>query len=356
MQIDKQYIFIGYLFCFYYCLAKLIVVYKNRLWVLPMENCIYLQRISLQGKFRLACDLRTCPDLSMILQNINGWTWSETLSIWHMPYYENHLAYLQKRFGHLAVFHDLDLAEQRLLTLKETSNLTAYPVPEAFYQQMRQKRYSENTQKTYASVLSKFLAYYHNTLPEKLTEQQVRDYMVYLVDKVQCSASYQRQVINAIKLFFQMVVHQPLSELAVTAPRRKKLLPVVLSEAEVASLLSQVTNLKHKALLYCIYSAGLRRNEVLELTVADIDSARHCIMVRAAKGNKDRVTLLSNRCLFLLRDYFRAYRPQHYLFEGAEGGKYSATSLRKIFYRALAASKITKKASLYTLRHYVPTY
>ena len=151
-----------------------------------------------------------------------------------------------------------------------------------------------------------------------------------------------------------------LSAQAVISPRQSKKLPVVLSEQEVAALLSQVVNLKHKALLYCIYSAGLRRNEVLELKVATCpnagDSKRHCINVRAAKGNKDRVTLLSNKCLGLLREYFRAYRPKEYLFEGAEGGKYSSTSLRKIFYRALLASKIQKKASLHTLRHSFATH
>ena len=121
-------------------------------------------------------------------------------------------------------------------------------------------------------------------------------------------------------------------------------------------LLSQVSNLKHKAILYCIYSAGLRRNEVLELKIIDIDSKRNCIMIRKAKGNKDRVTLLSNKCLQLLRDYFRVYKPKDYLFEGAVGGKYSSTSLRKIFYRALVASGIQKKASLHTLRHSFATH
>ena len=98
-----------------------------------------------------------------------------------------------------------------------------------------------------------------------------------------------------------------------------------------------------KHLNYNNYSAGLRRNEVLELKVADIDSKRNCLMIRAAKGNKDRVTLLSTKCLTLLREYYRHYRPHNFLFEGASGGKYSATSLRKIFYRALAGSGIRKK-------------
>jgi len=241
-------------------------------------------------------------------------------------------------------------------TSKVALKSKAHTVPEAFYQQMRLKRYSDNTQRTYASVLGKFLSYWGNTQPEEISEQQIREYMVFLVDKVQCSSAYQRQLINALKLFYQAVVNKPLSDMAVTAPRRKKVLPVVLSEEEIISLLSQVSNVKHKAMLFCIYSAGLRRNEVLALKVGDIDSQRDCIMVRAAKGNKDRVTLLSKKCLLLLREYYRTYKPKNYLFEGASGGKYSSTSLRKIFYRALVSSGIQKKASLHTLRHSFATH
>jgi len=109
-------------------------------------------------------------------------------------------------------------------------------------------------------------------------------------------------------------------------------------------------------MLYCIYSAGLRRNELIELKVTDIDSQRDCIMIRGAKGNKDRVTLLSGKCLTMLRNYFRQYRPKEYLFEGAGGDRYSATSLRKIFERALKSSGIHKKASLHTLRHSFATH
>ncbi len=348
-----------------YCLGEnhhlsttLNAVYLNRM-VVCLVNIINIKRILCSGEVRLALDLNTCPELSMQLQNIKGWYWSDVFGVWHIPYYENHLNYLENKFGHLAIFYNLDsgqCTQREKITNKIKAKTVAYPIPEAFRQQMRLKRYSVNTQKTYTSVLSKFLRYWHCTTPEQISERHVREYMIYTVDKLNCSAAYQRQSINAIKLFFYAVVNKPLSEMAITAPRRKKVLPVVLSEAEVSLLLSQVTNLKHKAILYCIYSAGLRRNEVLELKVADIDSQRNCLMIRAAKGNKDRVTLLSIKCLLLLRQYYRQYRPTRFLFEGASGGKYSATSLRKIFYRALQSSGIKKKASLHTLRHSFATH
>ncbi len=324
--------------------------------VVRMMNIIYIKKMCLMGHSRLAFNLGQCPALSMQLQNINDWQWDANAGVWHIPYYDNHLSYLQQYFSHLAIFHNVDSGQCTTpLNLPKKTALSAL-VPTSFHQQMRQKRYSENTQKTYSSVLGKFLNYWGNTPPEKISDQQVQDYMIYLVDKLQCSAAYQRQTINAIKLFYTAVIKRPLGDLILTSPRRNKVLPVVLSENEVGLLLSQVTNLKHKAILFCIYSAGLRRNEVLELKVADIDSQRDCLMIRAAKGNKDRVTLLSTKCLALLREYYRHYRPNEFLFEGASGGKYSATSLRKIFYRALTSSGIRKKASLHTLRHSFATH
>lgn len=314
---------------------------------------VYVQKRKVNGSLRLAFDLRQNQNLYHNLQNISGWSWSSELSVWHIPYYSNHLEFLQRHYGQYARFVS---ADNHMVTSKPVTKSNTSSVPAAFYQQMRLKRYSENTQKTYASVLGKFLSYWHSTPPQKISDQQIHSYLVYLVEKVQCSAAYQRQTINAIKLFFDTVVNRPLPEQVVVSPRRQKKLPVVFSEAEVSNLLSRVTNLKHKAILYCIYSSGLRRNEVLELKLTDIDSDRFCIHVKGAKGNKDRLTLLSKKCLSVLREYYRNYKPKYYLFEGASGGKYSATSLRKIFYRALSASGINKKASLHTLRHSFATH
>jgi len=108
--------------------------------------------------------------------------------------------------------------------------------------------------------------------------------------------------------------------------------------------------------LYAIYSAGLRRYEVLNLKVKDIDSQRNSIVIRDAKGKKDRLTLLSKKLLVMLREYYRQYRPKGYLFEGAKGGKYSTTGLRKIFGRALRASGVKKEGHLHTLRHSFATH
>jgi site-specific recombinase XerD len=96
--------------------------------------------------------------------------------------------------------------------------------------------------------------------------------------------------------------------------------------------------------------------ELLELKITDIDSKRNCIIIREAKGQKDRLTLLSPKLLILLREYYKQYKPKKFLFEGADGGQYSITSMRKILERAVFAAGIKKDVHLHTLRHSFATH
>jgi integrase len=118
-------------------------------------------------------------------------------------------------------------------------------------------------------------------------------------------------------MYYESVLGRKLKPIIVQRPRKEKKLPSVLSEEEIAELFKQVKNLKHRCMLYLVYSAGLRRSEVLSLRPADIDSSRSCIVIRNAKGKKDRITILSEKILSLLRDYYKRYKPKEWLFEGA---------------------------------------
>ena len=221
---------------------------------------------------------------------------------------------------------------------------------------MKIKRYSINTINTYRSVLHTFFEYYKEISPEEITQEQIRKYLYYLVTHKEVTGAYQRQVISAVTFYYEQVLGITLRSMNVQRPKKAKKLPVVLSENEVATLLAQVSNLKHQCILFTIYAAGLRRSEVLHLKLTDIDSERNCIVVRSAKGNKDRNTLLSKKLLEKLRAYYKIYKPKEYLFEGVTGGQYSVTSVRNIFKKALHRSGIQKKAHLHTLRHSFATH
>lgn len=130
----------------------------------------------------------------------------------------------------------------------------------------------------------------------------------------------------------------------------------MLSEEEVKRVIESIKNLKHKCLIMTCYSGGLRINEALNLKPVDIDSKRMLIRINGGKGKKDRITLLSTRLLEMLREYYKAYKPSKYLFEGQMGGRYSERSAQEVQQAAARRAHITKKVILHTLRHSFATH
>lgn len=139
-------------------------------------------------------------------------------------------------------------------------------------------------------------------------------------------------------------------------PREEMYLPEVLSEEEVKAILDATENLKHKAILMTIYSAGLRISEVINLKIKDIDSQRMQIRVEQGKGKKDRYTLLGKKTLEVLRKYFQLYKPRVYIFEGMDGQQYSKSSITQILKTSVLKAGIKKRVSVHTLRHSFATH
>ncbi|MCI0752004.1 MAG: tyrosine-type recombinase/integrase, partial [Flammeovirgaceae bacterium] len=131
---------------------------------------------------------------------------------------------------------------------------------------------------------------------------------------------------------------------------------MVLNMAEVMSIFSQVENLKHRVLLMIIYASGLRRSEVLNLMVGDIDFNRRTVFIRGGKGKKDRQTILAESLIPILVEYIKEYQPKAWLFEGLDGGPYSATSVQIILKRAVRKAGIRKHVTVHTLRHSFATH
>ena len=133
-------------------------------------------------------------------------------------------------------------------------------------------------------------------------------------------------------------------------------MPTVLSKDEVRKVIDSTNNIKHRCIASLLYSAGLRRSELLNLKIKDIDSSRMLIFVKDAKGKKDRYTLLSENALKDLRAYYRQYRPETYLFEGQKSQRYSANSVGKVIERAAINAGVKKRVSAHTLRHSFATH
>lgn len=219
-----------------------------------------------------------------------------------------------------------------------------------------QKRYSQNTQVIYNSYFKDFCIYFQNKNLENITLAQINSYILYLIKSKYISGSQQNQRINAIKFYYEKVLGREKQYYELYRPKKEHKLPKVLSKKEVKRIFDETLNLKHKCILMLIYSAGLRRSELLNLVPTDIDSGRMIIHINGAKGKKDRISLLSDNLLQLLRQYYKEYRPKQYLFEGQNGGQYSASSVAKVLKKSASKACIRKNVTPHMLRHSFATH
>lgn len=242
--------------------------------------------------------------------------------------------------------------------LKDFPQLSANQLKslENYKRWMEEKRLSKNTIETYTEVTSIFIRYLSLKQADEISNIWVQRFNFDYIIGNGYGIAYQNQCINGIKKFVAFL-GKPLVLETLERPKKPKKLPVVLSKEEVSQLFGVISNLKHKALLALLYSAGLRIGEALNLTPEAIDSKRMLIRIEHAKGNKDRYSLLSESFLILLRDYYKQYKPKTYLFEGQKGGPYTSSSAQKVFKRALKTAGIKKHGvTLHTLRHSFATH
>lgn len=218
------------------------------------------------------------------------------------------------------------------------------------------RRYSASTQRTYFQFFRAFLAYVYPLPLHQVGKEQIYRYHMELIRKKNISRSTQNQSINAIKFYLEHVLGQDRQFFDLERPKKVQKLPEVLSLEQVQRLFKVTDNLKHKAILVTIYSAGLRVGELTQLKIADVDSSAMRIWIREGKGVKDRVTLLSPLLLELLRTYYRQYQPKCLLFEGLNEKPYSASSVRKVLQRSAEKAGIRKKVVPHTLRHSFATH
>ncbi|UFH46650.1 site-specific integrase [Flavobacterium galactosidilyticum] len=293
-----------------------------------------------RGESRIAIYFEKNPDWIARMKQQEGSRWSQTLGVWHLP----------------------DTLENRMkfqiieTPIKRPSAEGTVQI-EKFRYWLLSKRYSENTIKTYTEALKSFLIFYNEKPVAEITNDDVIRYNNEYILNNNLSASYQNQIVNAIKLFFKTVLDTKIEFDKIHRPKRAKVLPNVLSKEEVKLILNAHSNIKHKMMLSLIYSCGLRCGELLALQPVHIDSKRNLVMLKNAKGKKDRITPLSPKILEMLREYFKVYQPTAYLFEGQKAGtSYDARSLQQVIKQAVQKAGISKPVTLHWLRHSYATH
>ncbi len=288
-----------------------------------------------------------------MLKKIEGRWYHKNQKLWSIPYTPENFNLLQKLFA-----GKYEIVDQNSIPQRPSITLNTKSMEELakMHQKLVLKGYSEHTLRNYKHELTGFLKYFENFDLKKLDKEKIESYIFYLVDKYKIGESQQNMAINAIKFYYEQVLGMPREYYQIQRPKKRKSLPNVMSQEEVLKLINYPKNLKHKAILYTIYSCGLRVSELLNLRIKDIHSDEGFVYIKGGKGKKDRHTVLSENLLILLREYFKKYKPSYWLFEGQDGGKYSAKSVQAIFRKAREATGVNPWATPHTLRHSFATH
>ena len=209
-------------------------------------------------------------------------------------------------------------------------------------QKLNYLNYSKRTSTNYLSHISRFL----KAQEKSCLHLNSKDFQLYIDNYRFTSISQQNQVINSIRFLYKEVLNKKYNKVSFRRPRSEKKLPRVIESNFIKERLSKIANLKHKAVLTLTYSVGLRVSEIINLKIQDIDSKRMIIHIKNAKGRKDRIVPLSKIVLELLREYYKQYNPNEYLFNGQSTKQYSIGSCQRIYKKYIDA-----KSSIHVLRH-----
>jgi len=321
-----------------------------------------------QHKLLLLIKFEFDTELQKLVLEIPEIMWSERRNVWYMNYSSANYKFV---FFHFKCVAWIDYEEikkwwaskfpdsvevKKKVTLKNELSEDANVKIKKFIEWLRSKRYSENTVKVYTDSIKIFIRFFHEKPISDISNEDIIVFNNEYILENKFSASFQNQVINSIKLFFRTIENTRIEAELIHRPKRPKLLPNILSKEEVKSIICSPINLKHRTMLSLIYACGLRRSELLNLKITRVDSKRKLLIISQSKGRKDRVIPLSSKTIELLREYYIAYKPKEFLFEGQSGGQYSEKSLESVLKNAVSKAKIKKPVSLHWLRHSYATH
>lgn len=219
--------------------------------------------------------------------------------------------------------------------------------------------FSAGTQKKYLYEVIKLHDYYQRS-PAKLSHEEIKRYLLYLVSERKLAASTYNVAVHSLRFFYDMVLRRIISYRDFPLSKEPRRLPDILSAIEVASIIIAAGNIKHRTMLVLAYGAGLRSAEVANLQVADIDSDRMQIHIRNGKGGKDRYVVLSPVMLKMLRDYWRKSRSKVksiWIFPGQfPANPITPSTVGAVYKRAKERAGINKQGGVHSFRHAFATH
>ncbi|PXX22330.1 site-specific integrase, partial [Arenibacter sp. ARW7G5Y1] len=253
--------------------------------------------------------IKFSPDklIQGLIKSLPNPKWSEQYNMAYIPNTKDNLGIIFNTFrGVVWINYNRFLSNKPLNTGNECVDVEWFrkrkPIPEyrfcpeEYLLKLELKKYANNTVRTYVHFFELFINHYKEKNLNAIDESDIRAFLQKLVQK-NVSNSYLNQAINAIKFYYEVVLGMPNRFYEIERPRREFKLPTVISKEEVLSIIENTNNLKHRCIISLLYSSGLRRSELLNLKLEDVDSKRMLIRVQGSKGNKDRHTLLSQTVL-----------------------------------------------------------
>ena len=312
--------------------------------------------------------IKFAPDkvIHALIKSLDRPKWSSEYHLVYIPNNKDNLAKVYNTFRDVAwINYNRFLTNKPIAKGRDKVNADWFrrrPLPENYRRcpeeyllKLELRCYAESTVRTYVTFFEQFINYFFDKELHTLNETHIRIYLQKLI-RQEKSNSYLNQVINAIKFYYEVVLGMPNRFYEIERPRKEYRLPQVISKDEVLSIITHTNNLKHKCIVQLIYGSGLRRSELLNLKVEDIDSKRMLVRIKQAKGNKDRLTLLSQNALLDLRNYYKIWKPRKYLFEGQKGNRYSGQAVVNIIKNAAFRAKISIPVTPHMLRHSFATH
>lgn len=277
------------------------------------------------------------PEYISKIKTLDGYKWHPTGKYWNVPYTNTNFNQLQFLFDDEELVIDPKLFLERLR------------------EELISRNYSQKTVRIYYQFNLDFLKYINKT-PLEINNEDVTNYLYHLSDQKKVSSSTLNTVFSALKFYYGLLLNKKIF-FDIKRPKRDQKLPVILSQDELKTIFSGISNFKHKVIIKLIYSAGLRAGEAVKLKLEDIDHHRKLIHIKSAKGRKDRYTILSENIMESLELYLKTYQPKTWLFPGRpEDNHLSTRSVEKIFERAVQATGIKKDVSVHSLRHSFATH
>lgn len=316
---------------------------------------ITLDPITHRGSAVILVKFARNPEIIAKIRSYPNIRWSQTKQCWYVPAHTFRLSDFFAQFSSLAYINYESL--RNTLQGSHSESIVHDKLITGFRTWLTHKRYSPNSIKTYTEAVRQFLRVDLGKPLPQLTNDDIVRYIHENIVKKGYSFAYQNQVVSALKLFFREVVKTDIRVESIARPRREHKLPNVLSKEEVKAVIEAPANPKHRAMLSLIYACGLRRSELLNLKITDVDSKRHMLIIRNSKGYKDRQVPISDRTIEMLREYYKTYKPKIWLFEGQQQGeRYSEESLAKVLKHAVFKANIKKPVTLHWLRHSYATH